>query len=153
IWMDVEDGRLYPVFDVLRHSGHKGLFTFPDMARRPYGSRRPPNQFTIDHAGTLIATFGHTHPGGLYDELELVRPGATVKGKAIAGTVPHSARLFRSRAHYFDKRGPISWDVAMTETNPTWRPQVKAGDTLRISATYETRRASWYESMGIMPVW
>ena len=27
---------------------------------------------------------------------------------------------------------------------------MKAGDTLNISATYDTRKASWYESMGIM---
>ena len=62
-------------------------------------------------------------------------------------------RLFRSQAHYFDKRGPISWDMAMTATPADWRPQVKAGDVLRISTTYDTTRASWYESMGIMVVW
>jgi plastocyanin len=67
--------------------------------------------------------------------------------------VPNSVRLFRSSAHYFDKRGPISWDMAMTGTAPDWRPAVQAGDVLRISATYETRRSSWYESMGIMVVW
>jgi hypothetical protein len=43
--------------------------------------------------------------------------------------------------------------MAMTATAPDWRPAVRAGDQLRISATYETRRASWYESMGIMVVW
>jgi hypothetical protein len=62
-------------------------------------------------------------------------------------------RLFRSNAHYFDKRGPISWDMAMTATPAAWRPQVKAGDVLRISSTYNTTRASWYESMGIMVAW
>ena len=71
----------------------------------------------------------------------------------ISGTVPDSVRLFRSNAHYFDKRGPISWDMAMTATPADWRPQVKAGDVLRISSTYNTTRASWYESMGIMVVW
>ena len=30
---------------------------------------------------------------------------------------------------------------------------MKAGDTLRVTATYDTSRASWYESMGIMVVW
>ena len=29
---------------------------------------------------------------------------------------------------------------------------MKAGDTLSISTTYDTSRASWYESMGIMGV-
>jgi len=153
IWMDVMDHHIYPVFNVLRGSGRNGRFTFPDMAKDPYGSGPPLNQFTIDHPGTLIATAGHLHPGGLYDTLDLIRPGAAPSGGAIPGSVPHSVRLFRSYAHYWDPRGPISWDMAMTATAADWRPQVKAGDVLRVSATYETRRASWYESMGIMVVW
>jgi hypothetical protein len=40
--------------------------------------------------------------------------------------------------------------MAMKATAPDWRVRVRKGDTLSISATYETRRASWYESMGIM---
>jgi hypothetical protein len=43
--------------------------------------------------------------------------------------------------------------MAMTATAADWKPHVQAGDTLRISATYETKRASWLESMGIMVVW
>jgi len=153
IWMDVEDHELYPVFDVYRHSGKDGKFTFPDMARHPYGSGPPKNVFTIDHPGTLLATAGHVHPGGLYDELDAIRAGAKPSGGAISGPVPDSVRLFRSYAHYWDKRGPISWDMAMKGTAPDWRVRVRAGDQLRISATYDTTRASWYESMGIMVVW
>jgi hypothetical protein len=153
IWMDVEDHQLYPVFNVYRHSGKNGKFTFPDMAKNPYHGAAPLNEFTVDHPGTLVATAGHLHPGGLYDDLDLIRAGAKPSKKAIRGTQPSSVRLFRSDAHYFDKRGPISWDMAMTATPADWRPHVNAGDTLRISATYETRRASWYESMGIMVVW
>jgi hypothetical protein len=155
IWMDVQDHNIYPVFDVHRYSGKNGVYTYPDMAKNPYGTppNAPLNTFTVDHPGRLIGTAGHLHPGGMYDELDLIRPGAHPSGGAIAGTVPNSVRLFRSLAHYFDRRGPISWDMAMTATNGDWRPEVKAGDQLRISATYETRRASWYESMGIMVVW
>jgi hypothetical protein len=153
IWMDVEDHHIYPVFNVARHSGVHGKFTFPDMARNPYGGAAPLNQFTIDHPGVLVSTAGHLHPGGLYDDLDLIRQGATASGGAIKGSVPHSVLLFRSKAHYWDKRGPISWDMAMTATPATWRPQVKAGDVLRISSTYDTTRASWYEVMGIMVVW
>ncbi len=155
IWMDVRDHNIYPVFDVRRYSGKNGLYTYPDMATSPYGAppNAPLNVFNIDHPGALIGTAGHLHPGGMYDELDLIRPGASASGGAIAGPVPNSVRLFRSLAHYFDKRGPISWDMAMTATAADWRPEVKAGDQLRISATYETRRASWYESMGIMVVW
>ena len=60
-----------------------------------------------------------------------------------------SVRLHRSEAVYFDPNGPISWDMSMTATKPDWRVAVKKGDRLRVSATYETEIASWYESMGI----
>jgi plastocyanin len=40
----------------------------------------------------------------------------------------------------------------MTATRPSWRVKVRRGDVLSVSATYDSRRASWYESMGIMPV-
>ncbi|HMS71944.1 MAG TPA: hypothetical protein PKB03_02825, partial [Baekduia sp.] len=40
----------------------------------------------------------------------------------------------------------------MTVTPPDWKVAVKAGDTLNISTTYDSKRASWYESMGIMPI-
>jgi hypothetical protein len=153
IWMDVEDHHIYPVFDVLRHSGTAGKYTFPDMANDPYGAGPPLNEFTVDHPGTLIGTAGHVHPGGLYDDLELVRAGASPGRHTIRGSVPNSVRLFRSMAHYFDPRGPISWDMAMTATAHDWRPAVQPGDVLRVSSTYETKRAGWYESMGIMVVW
>jgi len=153
IWMDVQDHHIYPVFNVYKGSGHNGKFTYPDMASDPYGGGPPLNQFTIDHAGTLIGTAGHVHPGGLYDELDLVRKGATPSGGAIPGPVANSVRLFRSYAHYFDKRGPVSWDVSMGVTNTDWRPAVQPGDVLRISATYNSSIASWYEVMGIMVVW
>jgi hypothetical protein len=153
IWMDVEAGHIYPVFDVHRYSGRNGKFTFPNMATNPYGGGPPLNQVTVGHAGTLVGTAGHLHPGGLYDDLDLTRTGASSSAGTVAGSVPGSVRLFRSDAHYFDKRGPISWDMAMGATAPDWRPQVKAGDVLHVSTTYETRRASWYESMGIMVVW
>ena len=38
----------------------------------------------------------------------------------------------------------------MTGTKPSWRVAVKKGDKLDVSATYDTSKASWYESMGIM---
>jgi hypothetical protein len=153
IWMDVEDHHLYPVFNVYRHSGRGGKFTFPDMAKNPYRNGPQLNELTVDHPGTLVATAGHLHPGGLHDELDLIRAGARDASTTPRGRQPHSVRLFRSSAHYFDKRGPISWDMAMTATTNSWRPHVDAGDVMRVSTTYETKRASWYESMGIMVVW
>ena len=88
----------------------------------------------------LVETFGHLHPGGLHDDISLVRDGKT-------------ALLFRSKAHYYEPAGAVSWDVAMTATDKNWRVAVHAGDTLRITTTYDTSHASWYESMGLAVVW
>jgi hypothetical protein len=42
----------------------------------------------------------------------------------------------------------------MTFTKPGWRAAVHKGDTLSVSTTYDTTRASWYEVMGIIdPLW
>jgi plastocyanin len=153
IWMDVEDHQLYPVFNVMKGSGKNGKFTFPYMANKPYGIRHPLNQFTVDQPGTLVATAGHVHPGGLFTELDDTRAGTARSHGALAGIAPGSVRLFRSNAHYWDKRGPISWDMAMQGTAPDWRPHINTGDTLSVSATYDTKLASWYEAMGIMVVW
>ena len=141
IWMDVMNGNAYPVFDVHRGTGTNGRFTFPDDAKNPYPYGDPRNTWTVDRDGVLIGTAGHIHTGGLYNDLWLRRGGA------------RRTHLFRSRARYWDDRGPVSWDVSMTATRPSWRVAVHKGDTLETSATYETKRASWYESMGIMVVW
>lgn len=138
VWMDVQNGSSYPVFDVKRGSGRGGRFTYPDQASRAYGDGAPENVWTADRSGTLVATSGHLHSGGLWTDLSIDRDGR------------RPVRLFRSRARYFEPAGPVSWDVSMTATRPDWRVRVRRGDRLRISATYETRRASWYESMGIM---
>ena len=61
-------------------------------------------------------------------------------------------RVFRSKAKYYEPAGAVSWDVAMTATPENWRVGVRKGDVVSTSATYDTRRSSWYESMGIMPV-
>jgi plastocyanin len=44
----------------------------------------------------------------------------------------------------------VSWDVAMTGSRPDWKVKVRKGDVLSTNATYDTRRAAWWESMGIM---
>jgi plastocyanin len=138
LWMDVMGFQAYPVFDVLRGSGGRdGRYTYPDESRGAAGYTR--NRWVADRDGVLVGAGGHLHPGGLWTELSLTRDGRTV-------------RLFRSRAKYFEPAGAVSWDVAMTVTPSTWRVGVRRGDVLSVSATYDSKRASWYESMGIMPV-
>jgi len=138
LWMDVAGLAAYPVFDVHKGQGKRGKFTFPDQARpsqqKDIGGAR---EYTATRDMTILQTAGHLHPGGLYTDLKLTRAGRTKE-------------LFRSVAKYFEPAGAVSWDVSMTATKPSWRVAVKAGDRLNISATYDTRKASWYESMGIM---
>ena len=138
-WLDVAGLRAYPVFDVKRRFGKRGRYTFPDQAK---GAQRaaagPAQKYTVPHDMTLVATAGHLHPGGLYTDLDVTRGGRKV-------------RLFRSKAKYFEPAGAVSWDVVMSRTSPDWKVQLKKGDVLDVSGTYDTRRGSWYESMAIMP--
>jgi plastocyanin len=139
-WLDVQAGRAYPVFDVLRGSGRDGRITYPDDVPGAYAADGVVrNRWIAGRDTTLAAAAGHLHPGGLYTDLDLARGGRTV-------------RRFRARAHYFEPAGPVSWDVAMTASPPDWRVRVRRGDVLTVHGTYDTRRGSWYEAMAIMPV-
>jgi hypothetical protein len=141
LWMDVAGIKAYPVFDVLQGEGKNGQYTFPqDATGRERAKIGPAHQFTADHDITIVGTAGHLHPGGLHTDLTTSRGGQTKE-------------LFRSEAKYFEPAGAVSWDVAMTATKPDWKVAVNAGDTLDVSATYDSKRASWYESMGIMNLW
>ena len=140
VWMDVRNGELYPVFNVYRGRGTNGQFTYPDQAANPYGTAAPKNQFTMPTGGTFVWAGGHLHPGGLWDDLYVDRGG-------------QSAHVFRSTAKYFEKAGPVSWDVTLGVTKPTWKLQVQTGDVLRLTTTYDSSQHSWYEAMGIMVLW
>ena len=78
-------------------------------------------------------------PGGLHTDLKV--------RAAAAGP----RRLFRSVAKYFEPAGAVSWDVAMTgHAAGLAREGPQGRRALASTATYDTRRASWWESMGIM---
>jgi plastocyanin len=124
----------------LEGSGTNGRYTYPDDDPNAYGGGPPKNVWTVPGQGYLVKTFGHLHPGGLQDDLSLVRDGKT-------------AHLFSSTAHYYEPAGAVSWDVSITATPDDWRVAVQPGDVLRITTTYDTSRASWYESMGLAVVW
>jgi plastocyanin len=153
IWMDVQKGNFYPVFNVEKGSGKKGRYTYPDDARNPYRGGPKKNQWVVDRPGVLVATAGHLHPGGLHTDLyvrrrgERIRPARTADAPRGRGNQAH---LFRSVAKYFEPAGAVSWDVAMTGTRPDWRVKLRKGDVLSVNATYDTKRGAWWESMGIM---
>jgi hypothetical protein len=137
IWMDVKNGMTYPVFNVRKGSGRKGRYTFPKDSPRAAQAQPKRHEWRVDRPGVLVATAGHLHPGGLYTDLKVRRHGKT-------------ASLFRSVAKYFEPAGAVSWDVSMTATRKDWRVKLRKGDVLSTSATYDTSRGSWWESMGIM---
>jgi plastocyanin len=139
IWMDVQNGEIYPVYDALKGMGKNGRYTYPTQAKNPYAPGQHKNWWTVDQDGTLVATAGHLHPGGLHTDLYDTRAGKT-------------AHLFRSDAHYFEPAGAVSWDVSMTATKPNWKVNVHKGDVMSITSTYDVSHASWYEVMGIMVV-
>jgi hypothetical protein len=170
IWMDVDNGSIYPVFDVAKGSGGKdGKFVYPDDAEDPYTDGNVKNQWAVDRDGVLVSATGHVHTGGLSTDLNVIRQGARYAGPKCANKKPrerrmkckrkkptvtgNKAHIFESRAHYFEPAGPVSWDVAMVSTKPDWRVAVKKGDILEQTTTYETKIASWYESMGLTIVY
>ena len=134
-FVDVEGGKAYPVFDVKRNAGVNGRYTYPAQAS---ASLAPRNRVRIQHDGTLVATAGHLHPGGLYTDLFVTRGDKTVK-------------IFRSNAYYYGAAKLASWNVSMGAASPDWRVAVKKGDILSVQVTYDTSKSAWYESMGISP--
>jgi hypothetical protein len=92
LWMDVQRGSAYPVFDVLKGSGTNGKFTYPDQQPNAYGGGPPLNEYTVDRPGTLVATAGHVHPGGLYTDLRLRRAGAASSSSAPRPSTSATAR-------------------------------------------------------------
>ena len=150
-WLDVAGiPQVYPVFDAERgfDLNGDGNYVFPDEVPTDpslpgYEEREkisPTRSWTVPAGGaTLVFAAGHLHPGGLHVDLQVTRNGQTVP-------------LFRSDAHYYEPAGAVSWDVSMTATRPDWRIALQEGDMVSINVTYDVRKASWYESMGILPL-
>ncbi len=90
IWMDVENNKLYPVFDVLRDSGGAdGKFSYPADFKGSYPAGL--NEWKASKPGVLLGTTGHVHTGGLSTELFMKRPGASFTGKTCDRPVVRDA--------------------------------------------------------------
>jgi plastocyanin len=167
IWLDVRPSG-YPVFNVQRSFGTGTTCTWPkeqcasvDPFGKPFtGQGQPGNgkgtdlalpppggalgQMTNFRGGTLIGIGGHLHPGGLQNEIDVVR-----------GT--QSQRIYTSEAKYWDRTDPTqaggpptSWDFSIAVNGlPSWGVHLQPGDLLRSNATYDTTIQSTYEDMGI----
>jgi plastocyanin len=113
-------------------------YSFPQLGK-------PLGQIDSFKGGTIVGLGGHLHPGGLTDNVDLVRGD-------------QSQRIFTSEALYWDRANPAttggpknSWDLSMTVTGlPRWGVHVEPGDKIRINATYDTAVQSTYENMGIV---
>ncbi len=162
-WLDIAGyPQVYPVFDAERgfDTDGDGKFVFPDDADEPdepaydeeSGKISSAGSWTVPAGGvTLVFGAGHLHPGGLKVDLQVARDGADAG--SVAGNIPEEIKpLFRSDARYYEPAGAVSWDVSMEATRPDWRISLKQGDVVSVDATYDVSEASWYESMGILPV-
>ncbi len=167
-WLDVRPAA-YPVFNTqAAYGGTDGRCTWPAQqcadfdpwGRQIVGQGEPGNGKgrdlelppegaslgAIDNftGGTLIGMGGHLHPGGIQNEVDLVRNG-------------REARIYTGRAAYWKRRatskpgGPrTSWDFSMRVSGlPYWGVHVEPGDVLRSNVTYDTTHQSTYENMGI----
>jgi hypothetical protein len=165
LWLDVRPSG-YPVFNVQRDfGGADGTCTWPKeqcAAFDPYGKEivgqgQPGSGTGTDYSlnnaqfggqdfngGTLIGIGGHLHPGGLTNDIDLVRGG-------------DARRVYTGEAVYWDREDatkpggpPNSWDFSMEVAGlPWWGVHVKPGDVMRSNATYDTTIQSTYEDMGI----
>ena len=162
-WLDVAGfpQAIYPVFDAEKgfDQDGDGSWTFPDdvptdPSEPGYEEREKianSRQWVLPGDRTLLFGAGHLHPGGTRVDLEVARDGADA-GNTDGDDPSEVKQLFRSGAKYYEPAGAVSWDVSMEATRPEWRVSLKQGDTLSVNATYDVEKASWYESMGIMPV-
>jgi len=157
-----------PVFNVQRGYGHddpntgRRVCSWPDENCAQfdvYGGVTPQQgvdmseqiagaDYTVpaDMAGTIIGLGGHLHPGGLRDEVSLVRDGL-------------EKPIFTSDALYWDYENPThvgapphSWNMSMTVTGAPlgWKVKIREGDIIRLNAVYDSDDASWYENMDIV---
>jgi len=167
IWLDVRPSA-YPVFNVERkYGGDDHACTWPEekcadlnsFGQTETGQGLPglglgkgtdynykPTDFGFpDGTGaTLIGIGGHLHPGGIENEIDLVR--GSQQQRIYNGVPTYWRRDDRTKPG-----GPAtSWDFSMRVSGlPYYGVQIKPGDKLRSNAKYATDVMSSYEDMGI----
>lgn len=110
--------------------------------------------------GVLINMGGHLHPGGLRDEVSVMRGGKIVP-------IHISDAVYWGDETYADpsRAGapPVSWDLSMTgvlslpsgngRAKDAWKILVRPGDKLILNGVYDTAVGSAYDQMAIVMSW
>jgi hypothetical protein len=169
LWLDVRPSS-YPVFNTQRKYGDAmGTCTWPkekcadfnhlggtevgqgeegNGKGRDYTLPALGQSFGLDEnftGGTIIGLGGHLHPGGITNEVDLVRGE---QSQRIYTGIP---TYWKDGAPGEPGGRPDTWDFSMRVSGlPTWGVHVEPGDKLRSNATYDTTLASTWENMGIV---
>jgi hypothetical protein len=169
LWLDVRPSS-YPVFNTQRKYGDaeqtctwpkEQCADFNHLGKTEVGQGLPGNGKGQDYTlpslgqsfglnksfsgGTIIGLGGHLHPGGITNEVDLVRGE---QSQRIYTGIPTS---WQDGNPSQPGGRPDTWDFSMRVSGlPTWGVHVEPGDKLRSNATYDTKLASTYENMGIV---
>src|SRR3954454_9915317 len=184
LWLDVRPSA-YPVFNVQRRFGDSSgecawpkqeCAEFDPYGKLIHGQGQPGNGYGTDYqlpargqrfgstpfyGGTIIGLGGHLHPGGIRNEVDVVRGGSMVKDPD-GDTHMHggqSQRIYNGVPTYWAHDGDHSagdgpansWDFSMRVSGlPYFGVRVQPGDVLRSNAVYDTSTLDSYEDMGIV---
>lgn len=110
--------------------------------------------------GVLVNMGGHLHPGGLRDEVSILRGDKIIP-------IHISDAVYWGGDNYGDPTSgsapPKSWDLSMTGTlgysagtgrdKDAWKVLFQQGDTLILNGIYDTSVGSAYDQMGIVMSW
>ncbi|MHB8512675.1 MAG: cupredoxin domain-containing protein [Actinomycetota bacterium] len=110
----------------------------------------------------LINMGGHLHPGGLRDEVAVLR-GNTIRPILISDAVYWGGPSYAAGAQQIAGAPPVSWDLSMTgqlagdagngRQKDAWKILIQPGDKLMLNGVYDTSIGSAYDQMAIVMSW
>ena len=95
IWMDVQNGSIYPVFDVIKGAGTNGTFTYPDHANDPYGGGRQKNVVPSTATACCSARPATCTPAACTTICAWTGRARPAPGSSVVAGTPDTAHLFR----------------------------------------------------------
>ncbi|GAC1411742.1 MAG: hypothetical protein NVSMB57_06790 [Actinomycetota bacterium] len=114
----------------------------------------------VKRCAVLINMGGHLHPGGIRDEVSVLRNGKIVP-ILISDAVYWGGQTYAN--HASAGAPPKSWDLSMTgqlageagngREKDAWKILVQPGDRLILNGVYDTTVGSAYDQMAIVMSW